>query len=1207
MADTEKLVKIILELVNNTSAPVKDIEKELKKLLDSLNNIDKQKDALNKLTQRFNAYIKNISDSSRKSATEQERMAIAEYRTKERLLTSILNARKQREKEQTQVSDKEAKERERIAIAEARTKERLLASISSMRQKREKEQTALAAKEEKDRLAQQASRAKEQEAIEEGYRKERYRKELAAAQAQARESEKIYQDTVKANRLATQQKEKDAVAAERNKVAAARAAEKEQERIVIAEAETKRKLLERVTQMRQRYDKKIIASANATAQATSKIVTSSTVNRLKSVESHANALSSTLSSGSGNVLRFRNAVKALGKGIGEVDNGFKSFKLTLTGLESFFLSQGLAIAVLSKGITALRNSFKEAEKAQGAMIGLASITRFAGEDISKSIKEATDIASDGLISIQDAATSLKNLLSRGFSLEQSVQILKRFKDAAAFGRQSSLSLSEAVRSATEGIKNENSILVDNAGVTKNVSKMWEEYAKSIGKGVRSLTLADKRTAEFNGIMAETEGMVGNAQQVLETLTGTTAKYEQSVRKVSTAFGTSLIPTFTVLANTLSWILNEWLTPFLGGWEMFWVKIFHYLTKASKYFSVAPFKWWSKEFQQDLKNLDSALESTLKDIDNKYKGQLDVSKILGKDSGARRKDAEEAVKTTTKGIETAFKANVAKIEADINKLKGLYKRNEVDTSYYFERRRELAKNAYDEEIKGLNALLKAEGDASKGTKISALKEESKVKVKNLTDAYKIEVYQLKELLKGQKYQAVINTINNKITEASKKYENDKTNILKEENAAVKKLNDNNTLNKKQEAIRQKIIKAGLAYEKEKVSILNEEHTLEKKLRDVHISTNKVIEETNRRTLEYSYTIKELMDKQRELEKTIPKVYPVIREQLSKSAREVKNIFAPVSAFVAHIGTTLKPIGDKIADITKKVVQIPGTSTVDFELQKQFDAEMYNLETKHTEDMITMAKQLTDAKALESIKQVELLRLQYAQEQELIKLRNDQENRAIQARMQMHLAAAGILSNTFSDLNTAFGKNTKAFFYLQKAAALAEAIINTEVGVTAALKQGGAIFGISMASLVRAQGMAAIAAIAAQTIEGMAQGGEVKGYSPHAKADNIPIRATAGEFIQPVDTVKFYGKDFMEAIRLKMIPRDIFKNFKMPVLTPQPKLNFATGGTVSPVSNRFSVNVPVTVSGIPEANMSRVSGILKEGIEDTVIKIMRKEFR
>ena len=41
-------------------------------------------------------------------------------------------------------------------------------------------------------------------------------------------------------------------------------------------------------------------------------------------------------------------------------------------------------------------------------------------------------------------------------------------------------MGEAIKSAAEGIKNENSILVDNAGVTKNLSVIWDEYAASIG-------------------------------------------------------------------------------------------------------------------------------------------------------------------------------------------------------------------------------------------------------------------------------------------------------------------------------------------------------------------------------------------------------------------------------------------------------------------------------------------------------------------------------------------------------------------------------------------------------------------------------------------------------------------------------------------------------------------------------------------------------
>jgi hypothetical protein len=58
---------------------------------------------------------------------------------------------------------------------------------------------------------------------------------------------------------------------------------------------------------------------------------------------------------------------------------------------------------------------------------------------------------------------------------------------------------------------------------------------------------------------------------------------------------------------------------------------------------------------------------------------------------------------------------------------------------------------------------------------------------------------------------------------------------------------------------------------------------------------------------------------------------------------------------------------------------------------------------------------------------------------------------------------------------------------------------------------------------------------------AEGGLVGGYSPHRRADNIPTWLTADEFVHPVDAVDYYGVRFMEALRLRKIPREL--------LTPQ----------------------------------------------------------
>lgn len=101
--------------------------------------------------------------------------------------------------------------------------------------------------------------------------------------------------------------------------------------------------------------------------------------------------------------------------------------------------------------------------------------------------------------------------------------------------------------ATEGLKNENSVLVDNAGVTKNVAKMWEEYAKSIGKSSKNLTDQEKIQAEIQGIMKETAFQVGDAEKISKTYSGTVSRLSSSI---STMFAT--------MGNTIKPVLNDFL-------------------------------------------------------------------------------------------------------------------------------------------------------------------------------------------------------------------------------------------------------------------------------------------------------------------------------------------------------------------------------------------------------------------------------------------------------------------------------------------------------------------------------------------------------------------------------------------------------------------------------------------------------------------------
>lgn len=203
----------------------------------------------------------------------------------------------------------------------------------------------------------------------------------------------------------------------------------------------------------------------------------------------------------------------------------------------------MAAAAL-KAFEIIRNAVGSATAAyneyEAAVKGLNSIAVGKGVDTSE-LERSLASVTDAMFDATAAAASFKNLLSRGYSLDQATNTIKRLKDAAAFGRQANYSLADAVKTATEGIKNENSILVDNAGVTKNVAKMWQDYAKARGITTEAMTQAQKVEAEYLGIMQETALQVGDYEKSLDTLAGTQAKAANSAKLLATSYGEAMAP------------------------------------------------------------------------------------------------------------------------------------------------------------------------------------------------------------------------------------------------------------------------------------------------------------------------------------------------------------------------------------------------------------------------------------------------------------------------------------------------------------------------------------------------------------------------------------------------------------------------------------------------------------------------------------------
>ena len=215
-----------------------------------------------------------------------------------------------------------------------------------------------------------------------------------------------------------------------------------------------------------------------------------------------------------------------------------------TKISSTLSKIGKAVAV-AFSVTAIVKFGKEclnvATETSNAWIGLNSILTGQGKSFNQAKKFINDYIADGLVPLNNAVTAYKNLAARGYSSEQIEKTMTALKNSATFGRQSTYSLGEAVQTASEGLKNENSILVDNAGVTKNVAKMWEDYAKSIGTTRDKLTQEQKIQAEVNGILEETKFQSNDAAIYANTYSGKIAQLNTAFTNMKTAIGNVIQP------------------------------------------------------------------------------------------------------------------------------------------------------------------------------------------------------------------------------------------------------------------------------------------------------------------------------------------------------------------------------------------------------------------------------------------------------------------------------------------------------------------------------------------------------------------------------------------------------------------------------------------------------------------------------------------
>lgn len=251
------------------------------------------------------------------------------------------------------------------------------------------------------------------------------------------------------------------------------------------------------------------------------------------------------------ILKARDEISGVLDSVGE--NLKKTSKSMTESLNKAIVPSTALAAALAFGAKSVLGASQSLEN---SLLGLARVSVAMGQSEDDARLAATRLAEDGLMSVSDAAAGLKNLLGTGFKLPEAIQLMNSFRDAAAFNRQGTLSFGEAIVSATQGLKNQNSVLIDNVGITKNLSVMIKDAGLSQEDFMKITDDATVRQKIANQIIKEAAVFSGDAAKMSETYAGKVAELDTQIFMLQAQIGDKLKPAMMEILSAVVGLIDK---------------------------------------------------------------------------------------------------------------------------------------------------------------------------------------------------------------------------------------------------------------------------------------------------------------------------------------------------------------------------------------------------------------------------------------------------------------------------------------------------------------------------------------------------------------------------------------------------------------------------------------------------------------------------
>ncbi|HAT77027.1 MAG TPA: hypothetical protein DCS19_09330, partial [Flavobacterium sp.] len=138
---------------------------------------------------------------------------------------------------------------------------------------------------------------------------------------------------------------------------------------------------------------------------------------------------------------------------------------------------------------------------ESALVGLSSTATAFGQSQYQAREAAISLAKDGLVSVTAAASTLKMLMSTGFSLKESLQMSEAAKDIGAFGRVTQ-DFNQAFMDFGRGIKTGSVELFENIGLTQKMASVMKNANIPMSEGINLTESLAQRQAVLNSVLKQ---------------------------------------------------------------------------------------------------------------------------------------------------------------------------------------------------------------------------------------------------------------------------------------------------------------------------------------------------------------------------------------------------------------------------------------------------------------------------------------------------------------------------------------------------------------------------------------------------------------------------------------------------------------------------------------------------------------------------------